>query len=272
MNSKNNNFKNGNYIIENKEKLLNKRKSKRRVKRLVFLSIIMLSTLTTLCLKLPYFNITTIQILGNSNASNDEINEAAKIKMGSNVFYASFNDSKKRILKNPYVLAVTFNKVLPNKVVIHIEERVAVFYGKVDNTYYILDNKGIVLEKRTDIKNNDLVNLIGFNYEKFKVGDLIVSEDDRKIKIANEITNIITDYRKTKNAIKISKVDVNNVLDLKVYSGEMYIQLGTSDDLINKFNRAINIISQPKYKNAKGYVDVSFTGNPVVYIQPASEK
>jgi cell division protein FtsQ len=29
----------------------------------------------------------------------------------------------------------------------------------------------------------------------------------------------------------------------------------------------MNIISEPQYKGAKGYVDVSFKGNPVVFIE-----
>ena len=62
-------------------------------------------------------------------------------------------------------------------------------------------------------------------------------------------------------------VDVSNVLDIKVYSGKMCIKFGTTEDLKNKFNKAINIISQPEYKDAKGYVDVSFKGNPVVFIE-----
>ncbi|MBZ9688043.1 FtsQ-type POTRA domain-containing protein [Clostridium estertheticum] len=267
MNKKSDNFKNGNYIIENKEKLLYKRKHKKRVKRLTLLSMIMVSTLITLCFKLPYFNIKTIEILGNSNASKAEINDAAKITLGSNIFNVSFNDSKKRIIQNPYILGVKFKKVLPNKIVIEIEERVAVFYGKVNNIYYILDNKGILLEKRSDIKNKSLVNLIGFKYEQSKVGGLVYSEDNRKIIIANEITNIITEYRKTNSAIVITMVDVSDVLDVKVFSGEMCIKFGTSDDLKNKFNKAINIISQLEYKGAKGYVDVSSKSNPVVFIQ-----
>lgn len=267
MNKKSGNLKSANYIIENKDKLLYKRKSKRRVKRLVLLSIIMISTLVTLCFKLPYFKIAKIEIIGNSNASTAEINQAAKIELGSNIFYASFNDSKKRITQNPYILGVEFKKVLPSKIVIKVEERIAVFYGKVNNIYYILDNKGILLEKRSDIKNKKLVNLIGFNYEKCKVGDLIVAGDDRKIVIANEITNIISDYRKTKGVVMLTMVDVNNVLDVKVYSDKMCIKFGTSEDLKNKFNKAINIISQPEYKTAKGYVDVSFKSNPVVFIE-----
>jgi len=267
MKKKSDSLKNGNYIIENKEKLLYKRKKKRKVKRLMLLVIIMLSTLITLCLKLPYFNIASIEIIGNVNVSKAEITDKANIDLGSNIFYASFNDNKKQIIKNPYILGVKVKKILPNKIRIEIQERVAVFYGKVNNTYYILDDKGILLEKRSDIKDMNLVNLIGFNYEKSQVGSLIAAEDNRKINIANEITNIINDYRKTNSTNKITLVDVSNVLDVKVFCGKMCIKFGTTEDLKNKFNKAINILSQPEYKTAKGYVDVSFKGNPVVFIE-----
>jgi cell division protein FtsQ len=267
MKNKNNNLKQGNYIIENKEKLLSKRKHKKMVRHLILLVIIMISMLMTLCFKLPYFNIATIDIIGNVNVSKSEINKSSDIALGKNIFYTNFNESKKQIIKNPYILGVEVKKVLPNKVTIKVEERVAVFYGKVNSTFYILDNKGILLEKRTSIKDMNLVNLIGLNYEKSQVGSLIVSEDSRKITIANEITNLINDYRKTNSNSKITMVDVSDVLDLKVFSGEMCIKFGTSEDLKNKFNKAINIVSQPEYKITKGYVDVSFKGNPVVFIE-----
>lgn len=267
MGNKSNDLKKGNYIIENKEKLLHRRKKIKKVKQLTLLVVIMISTLITLCIKLPYFNIKSVEIIGNVNVSKAEINDKVNVDIGSNIFSASFSNSKKVIMKNPYVLGVEIKKVLPNKITIKLQERVAVFYGKLNNTYYILDNKGVLLEKRSDIKNMNLVNLIGFNYEKCEVGNLIVSEDDRKIKIANEITDIINEYRKTKDAIKITMVDVNNVVDVKIFSGEMCIKFGTTEDLKSKFNKAINIISEPEYKSAKGYVDVSFKGNPVIFIE-----
>jgi cell division protein FtsQ len=266
MNKKNIIVNKGNYIIANKDKLLFKRKNRKKVRHVIFLAIIMVSTLVTLCFKLPYFNITNIEIIGNSNVSNDEIKEKLSTYLENNIFYASFKDSKQQIMKNPYVLAAKTKKVLPNKVVIEIEERVAVFYGKVNNTYYILDNKGILLEKRSDIKGKNLVNLIGFDYEKCEVGKLIVA-DPRQIDIANKLSNIIDNYRKINSDSKINKVDVNNVLDVKIFSGEMCIKFGTTEDLENKFNKGINIITEAKYRNSKGYVDVSFKGNPVVFIE-----
>ncbi|MCJ7688887.1 MAG: cell division protein FtsQ, partial [Clostridiaceae bacterium] len=101
---------------------------------------------------------------------------------------------------------------------------------------------------------------------KYKVGDVILSEN-RKIEIANDLANIINEYRKTKDNIIISSVDISDVLDVKAFSGKMCIKLGTTEDLENKFNRAINILAQPKYKAATGYVDVRFKANPTVFIE-----
>jgi cell division protein FtsQ len=262
----NNSIDKGKYIIAHSENLLKKRKKKKKVRKLILLAIIMVSTLVTLCFKLPYFNITKIEIVGNVNVPITKINEQINTHLNSNIFYASFVDSKSDIVKNPYTLDVTIKKVLPNKIIIQLEERVAVFYGEVKDTYYIIDNKGVLLEKRSNIKDMNIVNLVGIDFENSQVGNTVISED-RKINIASNISNIINEYRKTKNNIIISSVDISNVLDVKVYSGQMCIKFGTIDDLETKFNNAVNILSQPKYKGAKGYVDVSFKAPPVTFIE-----
>ncbi|MEK6263300.1 MAG: FtsQ-type POTRA domain-containing protein [Clostridium sp.] len=266
MKDKNNNSDKGKYIIANSENLLKKRKKKKKLRNLILLAIIMISTLVTLCFKLPYFNITKIEILGNVNVPSSKMTEQIITHFNCNIFYASFVDSKSDIVKNPYTLGVTIKKVMPNKIIIQVEERVAVFYVKVKDNYYIIDNKGVLLEKRSNIKDMNIVNLVGIDFKNSQVGNKIIS-DERKINIANNISNIINEYRKTKNNIIISSVDISNVLDVKVYSGQMCIKFGTIEDLENKFNKAINIISQPKYKAAKGYVDVSFKSPPVVFIE-----
>ena len=266
MKNKSDNLKKGNYIIQNKERLLHKRKNRKKLRGLMLLVIIMISTLITLCIKLPYFNITRIEIIGNMNASKVEIYDTAKSHLGSNIFYDSFIDSKKQIMKNPYIVGVKVKKTLPNKITIQVQEKVAVFYGVVNNNYYVLDSNGIVLEKRSNIKDMKLVKLVGFNYEKCEVGKLIGLIDDRKINDIKEITNIINEYRKTNSNSNITMVDVSNVLDEKIFTGDICIKFGTTEDLKNKFNKAINIITQLKYQKAKGYVDVSSTGNPVVFI------
>ena len=268
MRKKSNNLEKGNYIIENKEKLLHNRKKWKKVRGLMLLVILMVTTLITLCMKLPYFNIQNIEITGNVNASKTEISNIAKVHLGSNILYDSFSDSKRQIMKNPYILNVKFKKVFPSKIKIEITEKEAMFYGKVNNTYYIIDNKGVLLEKRSYIEGMNLTNLVGFNYGEVQVGGLIGAKNDRKINTVLSMASIIENYNKTSKENKIMAVDVHNVLDVTALYGNMYIKFGTTDDLRNKFNKAINIITQPQYEKSKGYVDVSFNGNPVVYEQP----
>ena len=268
MGKKSNNLEKGNYIIENKEKLLHKRKKWKKVRGLVLLVIIMITTLITLCMKLPYFNIRKIEIIGNVNSSKTEINNIAKTHLGSNILYDTFSKSEKQIMKDPYILNVKVKKVFPSKIIISVNEKEAMFYGKANDGYYIIDDKGWLLQKRSNIQGMKLVNLIGFDYEKAQEGSLIATEGDRKIGIVVLMSNIIKNYNKNSKSNNIMVVDVHNVLDVRVLYGNMYIKFGTTQDLKNKFNRAINIITQPQYKNAKGYVDVSFTGNPVIYLEP----
>ncbi|MBX4259171.1 FtsQ-type POTRA domain-containing protein [Clostridium estertheticum] len=267
MRKKSNIIDKGNYIIENKEKLLHKRKKRKKIRGLILLVIIMVTTLVTLCMKLPYFDIKNIEIIGNVNASKTEINDIAKTHLGSNILYDSFSDTSKQIMGNPYVLSVEVKKAFPSKIIIEINEKRAMFYGKANNNFYIIDNKGNLLQKKSDIKGMNLVNLIGFNYENAQVGSLIGEKSDRKIDTLVSMASIIENYRKTSKSNKIMTLDVKNVLDIKILYGNMYIKFGTTLDLKNKFNKAINIITQPQYENAKGYVDVSFTGNPAIYVE-----
>ena len=227
----------------------------------------MVTTLITLCMRLPYFNIKKIEITGNVNASKTEINDIVKIHLGSNILYDSFSDSRKQIMKDPYILSVKVKKVFPSKIIIEINEKRAMFYGKVNNTYYIIDNKGVLLDERSNIEGMNLVNLIGFDYEKTRVGGLIGAKGDRKIDATVSMAGIIEDYKKPTGGSKIMTVDVHDVLDIRALFGNMYIKFGTTQDLRNKFNKAVNIITQPQYANVKGYVDVSFTGNPVIYVE-----
>ena len=260
MGKKSNNLEKGNYIIENKEKLLYKRKKRKKIRGLLLLVIIMITTLITLCMKLPYFNLQKIEIIGNVNSSKTEINNIAKTHLGSNILYDTFSDSKKQIMKDPYILSVKVKKVFPSKIIIEVTEKEAMFYGKSNGNYYIIDDKGWLLQKRSNIQGMKLVNLIGFNYDKAQAGSLIATKGDRKIDILVLMASIIKNYDENSKSSKIMMVDVHNVLDIRVLYENMYIKFGTTHDLKNKFNKAINIITQPQYKNAKGYVDVSFTG------------
>lgn len=131
----------GNNMIENidfqkksKNQLIIKRRRRKFVKKCFILLILLISTLTGLCLKHPYFNVKKIEVINNKNISKEEIIKLSRIYEGDNIFYINMDRTKRDILNNPYILKAEVKRKLPNKILIDISEREAIFYGeKIEN-------------------------------------------------------------------------------------------------------------------------------------------
>lgn len=251
----------------NKEKneFILKRRRRKFVKKLVLSLIFLMGVLMTLLLKHPYFNIKDIKVKNNKNISIDSVIKISNLVKGNNIFYIDLDSAKKNLLKNPYILDAEVKRELPSTLTITIKEKEAVFYGKKGNSYFVLDRNGSVLEEREDIKDMRLVKLQGFDENKSKLGEPIVVDDDRKIETARELSTLLGSK---KDNYGVSTVDIQDITNIKIYYNNICIKLGNNERLDEKLNKAFNIIFQKEeLKNQKGYIDVSFEGNPVVFIE-----
>lgn len=244
--------------------LILRRRKRKRIKKILMLFILLLSICITLCLKHPYFNIKNIEVSGNRNISSKEIVDLSRLFKGNNIFYINVRNGENNILSNPYISEVQIKRKLPATVQISIKEREALFYNTKDNKYFIVDKNGVVLQKKDDIKGMHLVKLDGFDYDKSEIGKVLKNDDKSKIDIVTNLGDIILN---SKNTIGITYIDLSSTIDIKIYFGDMCVKLGRSDNLDKKVNEALNIINSKGLKGAKGYIDVSFDGNPVFFIQ-----
>lgn len=254
----------GKFILQNKDELIRKRKKRKAVRRSIFLIILLVATLVTLCLKLPYFNIKYVEITGNKKISSVEIEKLSEITKGNNIFHINTKHIKTNIMSNPYILEVDVKRKFPDMINVIVKERVAEFYSLDDDKYVIIDPKGILLERKIDLDNMNLVKLEGFKFSSAVLGEVIPCEDYRKIKLIGEFTELI---HNNKSGVEISVVNVEDITDIKIYCNAMEIKLGTSEKLINKLNKAFNILLYRKLEHKKGYIDVSYDGNPVVFLE-----
>ncbi|MDP4143255.1 MAG: FtsQ-type POTRA domain-containing protein [Bacillota bacterium] len=244
------------YILQRRRKL--------RIKRAIMLSIILISVLTTLCLKLSYFNILNIYVHQNKTISDDEIVKQSGITKGTNIFYFNERKAIANILDNPYVLETKIKRRFPDTIDIYIKERNAVFFVEKNKKYLIVDQNGIVLEEKDNIQSMNLIKLSGFDVTKASVGKAITGKDDKRLDTIGKITELAM---ADQSNLHMSAVDLSDSSNSMVYFGNMCVKLGNSDKLQEKLNKAINILSINNYKDGNGYIDVSFNGNPVVSIQ-----
>ncbi|WP_125152218.1 cell division protein FtsQ/DivIB [Clostridium rectalis] len=248
-----------------KNELIIRRRRKKLIQKSILLFIFLASILTTLCFKHPYFNVKKIQVKGNKNIISEDIIKFSQIHKGDNIFYLNMDKAKRGIMENPYILKAEIERKIPDGIVINVKEREAVFYSGEKEDFFIIDKNGVVLERKKDIKGMNLVKLEGFDVNKCEIGKVININDKRKIEAANTISSLIGTK---KDNFKVSLVNISNINNILVYYKNICIKLGNIENLEKKLNRAFSIITQrEELDKAKGYIDVSFDGNPVVYIQ-----
>lgn len=253
--------------METKKKtneLVIKRKKKLLYRKTILFMIILISILCTLCIKLPYFGIQDIQVLGSKNVSKDDIIKLSTISKGENIFRINISKIKKSIKANPYIEDVTIKRQLPNKISLNIQERDIQYFIKENNKYYILDNKGVVLDIKDNMSNMDLVGIDGISSDGLKIGQLFLKDDKRKSDVLASFSDLL---KRNLSDIKFSSIEFTQNGLINVHVNNISVILGNEYNLETKLNKAINILSINEVKGKSGYIDVSFEGNPVVSIK-----
>ena len=249
--------------------LIRKRRKRRAIRRNIVLIILLVAVSITLCLKLTYFNVDTVAIHNNSIISSEEITENANINFGTNIFYMNLKQIKTNVLGNPYIEEVAVKRLLPRTISITVKEREAKFYGEADNQYVIIDNNGVMLEKRDNIDGMNLTRLSGLEFQKAELGVLVPGVDERKQEIIRTITELIG---LNSSDIKIDSVNLESTVNIEMHCQNILVKLGDGENLKQKMNKALNIIVANNLISQKGYVDVSFNGNPVIDIEKQEDK
>lgn len=254
----------GNYIIDNKENILKRKKKIIKFKRTIILLIVMVSILITLGFTLPTFNLSEILVSDLTNLSEENIKTATKLELGTNIFKIKTKKIEKELMKNPYILNADINRKYPNKISIRIQERKIAFYTEVSGGFYIIDDEGIVLEKKDSIEGIVALKIEGIDEANLKIGEKIKDIDEDKIEAVCNIYKFLKE-KDMFEKYTISKLEINDFVDLKLYVNNLYITLGTIDKVNSKIAKGFSIIESAKLANIKGYIDVSFEGNPVIY-------
>lgn len=260
--------KDGKYLIKNRKEIIRKKVVKRRIRRCIMSIILLISILVTLALKLELFDIKQVEVEGNRKITKTSIVTSAQVEFGENIFYFNSNKAKKNILENPYILEAKVKRVIPDKIHITVEERIAEFYLMNKNLYYIINDEGVLLETRNDIEGMKLVELKGMDLTGIQLGGKVNCDDDRKYKIIKELSQLINNNT---SDLRIKEYNFQDITDMYLYINDMKVIIGPFENIEDKINKAINIIINRKLEEMTGYIDVSFEGNPILHLDIKEE-
>ncbi len=92
-----------------------------------------------------YFATKHIEVLGNKRISKQMIQDIAGISLGDNSLDISIARLESSLMNTPWVENVSVKRVLPDRFIIEIKERLPAFWVRKDSVLYYADEQGTVI-------------------------------------------------------------------------------------------------------------------------------
>ncbi len=215
---------------------------KLKIKRIIFLIISVGCVVTffrstlSWCEYSNFFGLDTVIISGTNLLTDDQILSVSNLYKGNNIRKIDIQITQNNIEVIPYVKAALVSKVYPNKINIHINERIPIAYLNVDELF-LIDQDNILLPMPEEVIINELPIISGFSDSTY---NLILGKIVSVPKIS-EITNIVISsytnlkalfmtiseiqYNRKKDELNLYNVDSGNPIFLggKNYSTKMKV-------------------------------------------------
>lgn len=226
------------------------RKIKKKKSGLIFIIILLFASIFfILYTKTSFFYISNIEVLGNEQISEEKFILASGIVTGENIFKINLKSAKENIKLHPYVKDVRVKRKLPNKIVIHIEERKEVAVITHIGSYIYIDNEGIILNILSDKKDDKNIIINNLEIEKAEIGkEIILTHNETRGSIL-EFIDISTDLGFKD---KFHEIFFGENGDIIIYleSGQE-VAFGSLDEVKYKLNFLQAILKELESNNQK---------------------
>lgn len=250
------------------KKFIKAKKRKRLIKKLTLITIVVVVGGFIFITKAPIFNIKAITFKGNVTISSEVLLSEVSDRIGLNIFTVNERKIREEILKNRYVSTVDIKRKGINTLEINITEEAPVYYINNGVELLIINNDLEVLEEVDNIDGRNLVEIKGL--------DISIKDDESKVDQFNSYKSILTNFypfiSQNRESIYFSSLDLSNIVNIIGYIGNVEILFGDDSDLYNKMENVYRIMLDDNINIAKGYINVSFNGSPVIKVEEVKEE
>lgn len=236
------------------------RKKRRRKKRiLTVLLMFALSCGVVFLLKAPYFMVEKVTVSGQMEIPKGFVEESARPLFGENIFLMKTQTITEHLKKHPYFSSAEIKRVLPNGISIKVKEHTAKVNYYSNGVYSLLTEQGQLL----DVGANPIEGVTLIDTRPLpELGANIYEDAPEKMRILE--TFVVLHERNT-SVVELPVLDLTESSNIRTYYHDTEIRLGYGDSLKEKLNAAINIILSGHLDEVKGYLDLAYVDDPVIF-------
>lgn len=257
------------------------KKKKRSVKTRLGILLFFLGLISFFLILLfaPFFNISSIEVVGANRYSPEKIKEVSGVLIGENAYRKlkfkaeailglRLLDSEDMIKQLPYVKTSRVSIVFPNKILVRITERQpAAYLNHLDN-YLAVDNEGYVLETSNDKPMDGLKEIRGIEVAKYTIGGQLetkaISLIGKGIEIIENIrqSDTNTDFKLFEVLDWVDMVDSNKALIS--LDNRIIVRFNPEDKLRYTIDFTKEIFFKEINSKEKGRIEFSEGQNPTI--------
>lgn len=202
-----------------------------------FCCLVIMAVMITLFM-MPFFNIKTIRVTGNEALSSDQIKGYLTFDEGDNIYLFNKSKCKKAILNNHYIETVEINRILPSTVEVTVSEYKLRGYVPYSGSYLYIDGEGRVLDVQKEIKKS-LPVVEGLKFNNVTVGEILQVDNPSTFETMVHLSKLFEKYELLSDVIR---VDMTDVTDIHLYTGNVDIKFGSFDDANRKLLMLIEVL------------------------------
>ena len=208
-----------------------------------------------------FFRVSTVEVEGNEDYTDQEIVAATGIDAGDNLFFLNRISAISRMMARlPYIQEASVSRVLPDKVVITVKESNAIATVQSETSAWMIDRNCKMMTAVTESEAMGLIPVTGITAVLPNVGDPIqpAEGDEGRIEYLSEILLEI-EVRGLQS--RISKIDITDPSNPVLRFDDRFdVKLGEKGDTIRKFGLFLSA-SEQLASGDIGVIDLSLDEN-----------
>ncbi len=178
----------------------------------------------------PTLAIRGIEIRGLNELTEKDIYRLTGIRLSQNLFAVNLDGTVRKIQANPWVREVSVSRVLPDKLMIEIVERISLALLRRDDSFFLVDDRGLIFKELTDRDHSDLPVINGWSERVEEVSGLSLKK----------LTELVALYNNRAEPLalgNLAEIHLSEVLGVTLFI-EQGISLGLGfDDYSVKLDR-----------------------------------
>jgi len=120
------------------------------------------------------FSVEDVLVVGRSQTERDTLLEAVKLARGAPILAYDLEAARRRIEVLPWIRTASVERMLPNTILLNIEERQPLALWQKKGRFHLIDNEGEVILKKGLERFSDLIVVVGEDAPEFTAGLLAV--------------------------------------------------------------------------------------------------